>query len=96
AKVRRAYETQGAMPDLVNQIRKSRALDHLLHHVDIVDSDGQPIDRDLILGHSHDDDHDDDDDHDQPDGEHDHVAVPQHDDVQDDNPKDDTSQEGTP
>jgi trigger factor len=93
AKVRRAYETQGAMPDLVNQIRKSRALDHLLHHVDIVDSDGQPIDRDLILGHSHDDD---DDDHDQPDGEHDHVAVPQHDDVQDDNPKDDTSQEGTP
>ena len=93
AKVRRAYETQGAMPDLVNQIRKSRALDHLLHHVDIVDSDGQPIDRDLILGHSHDDD---DDDHDQPDGEQDHVAVPQHDDVQDDNPKDDTSQEGTP
>ncbi|MDQ3350886.1 MAG: trigger factor [Actinomycetota bacterium] len=79
AKVRRAYETQGAMPDLVNQIRKSRALDHLLHHVDIVDSDGQPIDRDLILGHSHDDD-----DHDRPG------------DVQDDNPKVDTSQEGTP
>ncbi len=91
AKVRRAYETQGAMPDLVNQIRKSRALDHLLHHVDIVDSDGQPIDRDLILGHNHDDD-----DHDQLDGEHDHVAAPQHDDVPDDNPKVDTSQEGTP
>ncbi len=81
AKVRRAYETQGAMTDLVNQIRKSRALDHLLHHVDIVDPDGHPIDRDLILGHSHDDD----------DHEHDHDH-----DVQHDNPKDDTSQEGTP
>jgi len=91
AKVRRAYETQGAMPDLVNQIRKSRALDHLLHHVDIVDPDGQPIDRDLILGHSHDDDHDHDHDHD-----HEHEHDEHEHDVQHDNPKDDTPQEGTP
>ena len=44
------------MPELVAQIRKSKALDWLLHHVELVDPDGHPLDRDLILGHTHDDD----------------------------------------
>lgn len=79
AQVRRAYETNDAVTDLVAQIRKSKALDWLIHHVEIVDPDGTPVDRDLILGHSHDadgghgHDHDHDDhDHDHDDHDHDH------------------------
>ena len=52
------------MPELVAQIRKSKALDWLLHHVEMVDPDGNPLDRDLILGHTHDADGDHVDDHD--------------------------------
>ena len=61
------------MPELIAQIRKSKAIDWLLHHVEMVDPDGKPIDRDLVLGHTHDDtitttttthDHDHDHDHD--------------------------------
>ncbi len=73
--VRKAYERNDLVPELVAQIRKSKALDWLLHHVEIVDPAGAPIDRDLVLGHDHDDaddtaaddadDHDD-DDHDPP------------------------------
>ena len=71
--VKRAYEANDAVTDLLAQIRKSKALDWLLHHVEIVDPDGAPIDRDLILGNSHDADggHDDHDDHDH-DHDHDH------------------------
>ena len=54
--VRKAYERNDAVPELVAQMRKSKALDWLLHHVEIVDPDGKPIDRDLVLGHTHDDD----------------------------------------
>jgi trigger factor len=54
--VRKAYERNDLVPDLVAQIRKSKALDWLLHHVEIVDTEGHGIDRDLILGHSHDED----------------------------------------
>jgi trigger factor len=75
AQVRRAYETNDAVTDLISQIRKSKALDYLVHHVETVDTEGQPIDRDLILGHSdHDHDHDHDHDgHDHDDHEgHDH------------------------
>ena len=43
------------VPELVAQIRKAKALDWLLHHVEIVDPDGNPLDRDLVLGHTHDD-----------------------------------------
>jgi trigger factor len=72
--VRRAYEANDAVTDLVAQIRKSRALDWLLHHVELVDPEGNPIDRNLVLGDDHDDDdHDDHDDHDHDDHEgHDH------------------------
>lgn len=58
AQVRSAYERNDAVADLVAQLRKSKALDWLVHHVELVDPDGHPIDRDLVLGHSHDDDHD--------------------------------------
>ena len=69
AQVRRAYEANDAVTDLAAQIRKTKALDWLLHHAEVVDPDGQPIDRDLVLGHSHDEhgghgDHDHDHDHD--------------------------------
>jgi trigger factor len=53
--VRKAYERNDLVPDLLAQIRKSKALDWLLHHVEIVDTEGHEIDRDLVLGHTHDD-----------------------------------------
>jgi trigger factor len=65
--IRKAYEQNEAVPELAAQIRKSKAFDWLLHHIDFVDPDGNPIDRDTLLGHSHDDDHDHDHDHDEPD-----------------------------
>src|SRR6185436_8511774 len=69
--VRKAYEQNDLVPELVSQIRKSKALDWLLHHVEMVDPAGNPLDRDEILGHTHDEDggraHDHDhDDHDTP------------------------------
>jgi trigger factor len=56
--VRKAYEANDLVPELQAQIRKSKALDWLLHHVEMVDPDGNRIDNDLVLGHSHDHDHD--------------------------------------
>ena len=80
--VRKAYEQNDLVPELAAQIRKGKALDWLLHHVEMVDPDGNPLDRDLVLGHTHDDhgghshDHDDHDDHDHDDHDHDHGARP--------------------
>jgi len=74
AQVRKAYEANDAVADLTAQILKTKALDWLLHHAEVVDPDGQPIDRELVIGHTHDDhDHDDHDhdDHDDHEG-HDH------------------------
>ena len=48
--IRRAYEQQDAVPELVAQIRKSKAMDWLLHHVEMVDHDGTSLDTELILG----------------------------------------------
>ena len=56
--VRKAYEKNDAVVDLVAQLRKSKALDWLLHHVELVDESGASIDRALILGDEHDHDHD--------------------------------------
>jgi trigger factor len=70
--VRKAYERNDAVPELVAQMRKSKALDWLLHHVEIVDPDGKPIDRELVLGHTHDDMHDGSEAHDH-DDEHGHA-----------------------
>ncbi len=70
--IRKAYEQNEAVPELAAQIRKSKAFDWLLHNVDFVDPNGDPIDRDTLLGHTHDDDDDDDHDHDH---DHDHAEV---------------------
>ena len=55
--VRKAYEKNDAVFDLVSQMRKSKALDWLLHHVELVDDTGASLDRDAVLGHTHDHDH---------------------------------------
>ena len=61
--IRKAYEQNDAVPELLSQIRKSKAMDWLLHNVEMVDTTGAEIDPDLILGHTHDhDDHDHDED----------------------------------
>jgi trigger factor len=91
--IRRAYEQNDAVPDLVSSIRKSKALDWLIHHLDFVDTEGNPIGRDELLGHGHDehgnhihddhdhDDHDQDhDDHDHDHDGHDHAEAHDHDD----------------
>ena len=52
--VRKAYEQNDLVPELVAQIRKSKALDWLIHHVEMVDPEGAVLERDLILGHGHD------------------------------------------
>lgn len=65
AQVRKAYERNDAVGDLAAQIRKSKALDWLLHNVSYVDADGVALDRDTVLGHSdHDHGHSHDHDHD--------------------------------
>ena len=43
--VRKAYEQNDAVPELMAQIRKSKALDWLLHHVEIVDDERPAVDR---------------------------------------------------
>ncbi len=65
--IRRAYEQNDAVPELQAQIRKSKAFDWLIHHVEFVDPSGAVIDRDTLLGHTHDEDggH----------GDHDHEPV---------------------
>jgi trigger factor len=79
AQVRKAYEQNDAVTDLIAQMRKTKALDWLLEHVEIVDPEGNPIDRALVIGktdghdhhHQHDHDHDH-GDHDHEHGDHDH------------------------
>jgi trigger factor len=66
SQVRRAYERNDAVAGLKAELRKAKALDFLLHRVEIVDPDGNPIERALVVpDHDHDDDeahdHDDDD-----------------------------------
>lgn len=50
--VRKAYEEHDAIPDLIADLRKSKAMDWLLHHVEMVDGDGNKIDNDFVMGHS--------------------------------------------
>ncbi|MDJ0771648.1 MAG: trigger factor [Ilumatobacter sp.] len=61
--VRRAYERSDSVPDLMAQIRKSKAMDWLLRQVEMVDHEGHAIDRDLVLGHTQDDETDEHDEH---------------------------------
>jgi trigger factor len=75
SQVRKAYESNDAVTDLKAQIRKTKALDWLLEHVELVDTTGAPVDRDLVLARDHDHDHaghDHDDDHSGHDHDHDH------------------------
>jgi trigger factor len=75
SQVRKAYESNDAVTDLKAQIRKTKALDWLLEHVELVDTTGAPVDRDLVLARDHDHDHaghDHDDDHSDHDHDHDH------------------------
>ena len=59
AKVRRAYEQNDAVTDLIAQMRKSQALEWLLHNSVYVDQNGAVLDTDTVLGeHDHDHDHD--------------------------------------
>ena len=70
SEVRKAYEKNDAVTDLISQVRKTKALDWLLEHVEVVDPDGTPIDRDQLLGRDHDHDaHD----HDAHDHDHEHA-----------------------
>lgn len=72
--IRRIYEQNDAVPEVLAGIRKQKAFDWLLHNIEIVDTDGNAVDRDLVLGHTH-DDHDDHDhdDHDHHEHGHDHA-----------------------
>lgn len=63
SEVRKLYEKNDAVTDLIAQITKTKALDWLLEHVEVVDPAGNPVDRDLLTGRVHDHDHDHDHDH---------------------------------
>jgi trigger factor len=69
--VRKAYERNDAVTDLVAQMRKSKALDWLLEHVEIVDPEGNPIDRALVIGKTEENENDEEPhDHEHHDHEH--------------------------
>lgn len=90
--IRRIYEQNDAVPELVAQVRKSKAMDWLLHHVEMVDTEGNVIDRELVLGHTHDDDdHEHGHDRDGHDHDHDHDD---HDHADEDAEADDADDEG--
>jgi trigger factor len=48
AQLRRQLERAEQMPAVRSDVRKSKALEWLIDHVEIVDTDGQPIDRALL------------------------------------------------
>lgn len=52
--VRAAYAANDAIVDLAAEISKSKALDWLIHEVEYVDPTGKVLDRDVVIGHSHD------------------------------------------
>lgn len=56
--IRKAYEQNDAVPELISQIVKSKAFDVLVHSCEYVDEAGNAIDSDALIGHTHDDDHD--------------------------------------
>jgi trigger factor len=48
--VRKAYEREDAVVGLTAELRKRKALSWLLRHVEVVDPEGRPIDRTLLVG----------------------------------------------
>jgi trigger factor len=49
AQVRKAYEKGDAVPELRAELRKRKAVEWLLQHVEIVDGEGRTIDRALLI-----------------------------------------------
>jgi trigger factor len=66
SKVRKLYEQNDGVGDLVASMRKQKALDWLVHNAAYVDQDGNALDTDMVLGHDHDHDHDDDESNESP------------------------------
>ena len=64
-RVRAVYEKNDAIDELTVEISKTKALDWLLHNVEMVDPEGNKLENDDVLGHDHSHDH-------SHDGEHDH------------------------
>jgi trigger factor len=76
SQVRKAYERNDAIAGLKAELRKAKALDFLLHRVEIVDPDGNPIERELVVpDHDHDDDKVHDHSHDNEADDHDDADV---------------------
>lgn len=73
SEVRKAYEKNDAVTDLVAQMRKTKALDWVIEHAEVVDETGAAIDTDLLLGKNQDHEHDD-HEHDDHDHDHDHAG----------------------
>jgi trigger factor len=48
AEVRRELERQDAIPTVRSDVRKAKALEWLVEHVEIVDEEGHPVDRSLL------------------------------------------------
>ncbi len=70
--VRKAYERNDVVVELLAEIRKSKALEWLLHRVEMVDPEGNRLDNDAILGHGEHDHGEHDHDHDGHDHDHEH------------------------
>jgi trigger factor len=78
--IRKAYEQNDAVPELIAQMRKSKAFDFLVHSCEYVDENGKEIPRDDLVGHTHDDhnhdlDHEDHDHDDHDHADHDHPTA---------------------
>ena len=58
SEIRKTYEKNDAVADLMGALRKTKALDWLLEHVEVVDPTGTSIDRQLLLGDHDGHDHD--------------------------------------
>jgi len=73
SEVRKAYEKNDAVTDLIAQMRKTKALDWVIEHAEVVDTTGAVIDAEMLLGkHDHDHDGHDHDGHDHDGHDHDH------------------------
>ena len=72
SEVRKAYEKNDAVTDLIAQMRKTKALDWVIDHAEVVDTAGATIDTALLLGKDHDHDGHDHDGHDHDGHKHDH------------------------
>ncbi|MEM8620027.1 MAG: trigger factor [Actinomycetota bacterium] len=60
--IRKVYEQNDAVPELIAQIRTGKAMDWLMRHTEFVDDAGTVLDRDHLLGLDQDADDDSDDD----------------------------------